>query len=193
MVWKGQHPELVVEHLLEGHSGVVLYRILASETPSATDFTSAFVLGHPPPRRLQKQSAPVWMALSMLSRLDAAPQRVRLFPRLGDHVARLELAAGEGFAVAETIEAGHFSVWGRSGQVAGYGDRGLPCELGMYYVLLDSHGASLDTFDEREPALRAWQALIRQDAAAAEDVALLLCGDDGVAVESVSVDAALAA
>jgi hypothetical protein len=63
----------------------------------------------------------------------------------------------------------------------------------MYYVLLDSHGASLDTFDEREPALRAWQALIRQDAAAAEDVALLLCGDDGVAVESVSVDAALAA
>ena len=63
----------------------------------------------------------------------------------------------------------------------------------MYYVLLDSHGASLDRFDEREPALRAWQELIQQDAAAAEDVALLLCDDDGVAVESVGVDAALAA
>lgn len=63
----------------------------------------------------------------------------------------------------------------------------------MYFVLLDSHGASLDTFEEREPALRAWHELIQLDAAAAEDVALLLCDDDGVARERVSVDAALAA
>jgi hypothetical protein len=63
----------------------------------------------------------------------------------------------------------------------------------MYYVLLDSHGASLDTFEEREPALRAWNALIQEDATAAEDVALLHCDDDGVAVERISADAALAA
>lgn len=112
MVWKAQQSELIVDHLLLGRSGVVLYRIVGSEAPSEEDFTSAFVLGHPPPRRLQKDSAPVWMALSMLSRIDAARSRARLFPRLGSRVARLELTAGEGFAIAETIEAGHFSVWG---------------------------------------------------------------------------------
>jgi hypothetical protein len=62
----------------------------------------------------------------------------------------------------------------------------------MYYLLVDSHGASLETFAAREPALRAWHDLIREDAAAAEDVALLVCNDDGVAVERVAVDAALA-
>lgn len=112
MVWKAQEPELIVDHLLRGRSSVVLYRIIGSETPRLEDFTSAFVLGHPPPRRLQKESAPVWMALSMLSRVDAARSRARLFPRLGNRVARLELTAGAGFAIAETIEAGHFSVWG---------------------------------------------------------------------------------
>jgi hypothetical protein len=81
-------------------------------SPEDVDFTSAFVLGHPPPRRLQKQSAPVWMALSMLSGLEAARSRAQLFPVLGGHVARVEVSAGEGFAVAETIERGHFSVWG---------------------------------------------------------------------------------
>jgi len=50
--------------------------------------------------------------MSMLSRLDAARSRARLFPVLGHHVARVELTAGNGFAIAETIERGHFSVWG---------------------------------------------------------------------------------
>jgi hypothetical protein len=63
----------------------------------------------------------------------------------------------------------------------------------MYYVLLDSHGASLDTFEKREPALRAWNALIQENAAAAEEVALLRCEDDGVALERISPDATLAA
>ena len=112
MVWKAQQPELTVEHLLGGHDRVVLYRIVKGPTPSEQDFASAFVLGHPPPRRLQKQSAPVWMALSMLSRLNAARSRARLFPLLGTHLARVELTDGNGFALAETIEAGHFSVWG---------------------------------------------------------------------------------
>ena len=112
MVWKAQHPELTVTHLLAGHASVVLYRIVRHPEPEQADFASAFVLGHPPPRRLQKQSAPVWMALSMLSGLEAAQSRARLFPVLGRHIARVELSAGEGFAIAETIEKGHFSVWG---------------------------------------------------------------------------------
>ena len=112
MVWKAQQSELTVTHLLAGDAIVVLYRIVRHPAPLKDDFASAFVLGHPPPRRLQKQSAPVWMALSMLSRLEAARSRARLFPILGRHVARVELSAGEGFAIAETIEKGHFSVWG---------------------------------------------------------------------------------
>jgi hypothetical protein len=112
MVWKTQRPELTVTHLLAGQPSVVLYRIVRRRSPEEADFTSAFVLGHPPPRRVQQQSAPIWMALSMLSGLDAARSRARLFPVLGGHVARVELNAGEGFALAETIERGHFSVWG---------------------------------------------------------------------------------
>ena len=112
MAWTGQHPELGVEHVLRGHYDVVLFRIVRFDTAVEDDFRSAFALGTPPPRRLQKQSAPVWMALSMLSRLEAARSRARLFPRLGSHIARVELTTGLGFAVAETIEVGHFSVWG---------------------------------------------------------------------------------
>ena len=112
MVWKAQHPDLTVTHLLAGHASVVLYRIVRHATPERNDFASAFVSGHLPPRRLQKQSAPMWMALSMLSGLEAALSRARLFPVLGRHIARVDLIAGEGFAIAETIEKGHFSVWG---------------------------------------------------------------------------------
>jgi len=63
----------------------------------------------------------------------------------------------------------------------------------MHYVLLDSHGTSLESFEDREPALRAWHELIQHDASAADDVALLLCDEAGVALERVSVDATLAA
>jgi len=56
MVWKAQQPELTVEHLLRGRSRVVLHRIVQKETPGEQDFVSAFVLGNPPPRRLQKES-----------------------------------------------------------------------------------------------------------------------------------------
>jgi len=82
MIWKAQRPELTVTHLLAGHVSVVLYRIVRHPSPEESAFASAFVLGHPPPRRLQKQSAPVWMALSMLSGLDAARSRARFFPVL---------------------------------------------------------------------------------------------------------------
>lgn len=103
--------ELRVYHLLTGEA--IVYRVVRTEREDDLDnFRSAYQLGSPPPRRVQKQSAPIWMALSALRTLQAAEARALQFPKLGDHVATLDLQAGQGFAVAETIEPGHLSVWG---------------------------------------------------------------------------------
>jgi hypothetical protein len=59
----------------------------------------------------------------------------------------------------------------------------------MYYVLVDSHGTSLETHEDRESALRSHAELVEQDSAAKVDVAILLCDDNGVVQERVDVGA----
>jgi hypothetical protein len=116
VAWKGDSPDdplLQVFHLLDGQDAVVeLYRAVKTDDPTLRDFTSAFALGSPPPRRLQKRSAPVWMALSTYQAREQLEDRMKAIPQIGTHVARLELQSGQGFALAETVEAGHVSLWG---------------------------------------------------------------------------------
>jgi len=59
----------------------------------------------------------------------------------------------------------------------------------MYYVLVDNHGSSLDRFDDRDVALHEYGEMLRSDPLARDEVALLACGDDGVAVERIDADA----
>ena len=59
----------------------------------------------------------------------------------------------------------------------------------MYYVILDSHGATLDRFDDRDAALREYGEILREDPLAREDVALVACEDDGTAIERIAADA----
>ena len=51
----------------------------------------------------------------------------------------------------------------------------------MHYVLIDSHGTSLDSYEDRRAALRSYAELVERDPSAEEDVAVLEVDDDGVA------------
>lgn len=56
----------------------------------------------------------------------------------------------------------------------------------MYYLLVNSYGASLAAFPSKGQALRAYHALLRADATAADDVSVLECDNNGKAITSLA-------
>jgi hypothetical protein len=60
----------------------------------------------------------------------------------------------------------------------------------MYYLLVDSYGASLAAFPSRKQALQAYYAMIRGDANAAEEISVLECDGEGTAVNSLAAPVA---
>ena len=56
----------------------------------------------------------------------------------------------------------------------------------MYYLLIDSYGASLAAFPSRKQALQAYYAMIRDDEHAAENISVLECDGEGTAVTSLA-------
>jgi len=112
MAWTPARGRQVLEvvHLLENE--MTVFRVVDTSRRGDDNFRSAYELGAPPPRRIQLVSTPIWMALSTLTTLDMARSRARAFPVLGNKIAEMHLQAGLGFALAETIEEGHVSVWG---------------------------------------------------------------------------------
>lgn len=61
----------------------------------------------------------------------------------------------------------------------------------MYYLLIDSYGASLAAYPSRKQALQAYYAMVRQDANAADEISVLECDGDGTAVTSLAAPVAL--
>jgi hypothetical protein len=61
----------------------------------------------------------------------------------------------------------------------------------MYYLLVNSYGASLAAFPSRKQALHAYYAMVRDDAAAADDVAVLECDGEGTAVSTLAAPVTL--
>lgn len=57
------------------------------------------------------------MAVSMFDRRGVAPALARRVPKLGGHVATMELTPGLGICVAKTACPAHWSVWGRPVQL----------------------------------------------------------------------------
>lgn len=65
------------------------------------------------PRRHGPRSAVLNMAVSMYREREQASKTARnWWPKIGSHVAELELVAGKGFNFADTGHPGHVSVWG---------------------------------------------------------------------------------
>lgn len=53
------------------------------------------------------------MALSMFDSIDVAGQLVDRVPKLGGHIAALDLQPDLGICIAKTGGPAHWSVWGR--------------------------------------------------------------------------------
>jgi hypothetical protein len=66
-----------------------------------------------PPRGPEDRAAVIHMALSMFASADVAAQLAARVPKLGGHVATVDLAPGLGLCVAKTGGPAHWSVWGQ--------------------------------------------------------------------------------
>jgi hypothetical protein len=71
-----------------------------------------------PPRGPENRAAAIHMALSMFESADVAAQLARRVPKLGGHVATVDLEPDLGLCVAKTGGPAHWSVWGRPLQLA---------------------------------------------------------------------------
>lgn len=65
------------------------------------------------PRGLEQESTLIHMGLSMYMRRDLAEATARRWPRIGTHIAEVNLDPGYGFCLADTGQPGHMTVWGR--------------------------------------------------------------------------------
>jgi hypothetical protein len=90
---------------------LTLYRVCHGD-PTAASFMSSFAR-HRPPRGWESRNVLIQMGLSTFERRDSAEAVARRFPIIGDHVARLVLRHGRGFAYAYTGTRGHVTIWGR--------------------------------------------------------------------------------
>lgn len=96
-----------------------LYRV--SFAPDDERFMDAlrshYELGRPP-RGPENRAAVIHMAISMFDSVDVARQLARRVPKLGGHIATIDLRPGLGICVAKTGGPAHWSVWGRPAQLA---------------------------------------------------------------------------
>jgi hypothetical protein len=95
-----------------------LFRIVPEpESPEFEDaFRSHYELGRPP-RGPENRAAAVHMAISMFDRADVAASLAERVPKLGGHVATMDLQPGLGLCVAKTGGPAHWSAWGRPPQL----------------------------------------------------------------------------
>lgn len=53
----------------------------------------------------------------------------------------------------------------------------------MSYVLVDTHGSSIASYEEREPAVAAYEAMLADDPAARGEVAILVTDPSGRTID----------
>lgn len=96
-----------------------LYRVVPERGSEGIEsaFCSHYELRRPP-RGPEDRATAIHMAVSMFDREEAARDLANRIPKLGGHIARLELQPGHGICVAKTGGPAHWSVWGRPAQLA---------------------------------------------------------------------------
>lgn len=107
---------IAVEVLHDGQQR--LFRVCGDREASGFEdaFRSHYDLRRPP-RGPENRVAAIHMALSMFDRIEVAADLARRVPKLGGHVATLDLVADLGICVAKTGGPAHWSVWSRPAQV----------------------------------------------------------------------------
>jgi hypothetical protein len=101
--------------LKPGDEPLTLFRVcrVPEGDPELIDsFTSSYEADRPP-RGWEERNILIHLGLSMFVRQDQAEETARRFPMIGEHVARVTLRHGHGFAYARTGSAGHMTIWGR--------------------------------------------------------------------------------
>ena len=95
-----------------------LFRIVPQQESSQFEdaFRSHYELGRLP-RGPEDRAAAVHMAISMFDRAEVAASLAERVPKLGGHVATMDLRPGFGVCVAKTGGPAHWSVWGRPPQL----------------------------------------------------------------------------
>jgi hypothetical protein len=95
-----------------------LFRIVpAAGSKTLEDaFRSHYEL-HRPPRGPENRAAAIHMAISMFDHVDVVAAMAARVPKLGGHIATVELQPGLGICVAKTGGPAHGSVWGHPPQL----------------------------------------------------------------------------
>lgn len=70
-----------------------------------------------PPRGPEHRAAVIHMALSMFDSREIARQLAVRVPKLGGHIATVDLRPDLGICIAKTGGPAHWSVWGRPAQL----------------------------------------------------------------------------
>src|SRR5215208_3956814 len=104
----------------EGSSGAtvrVAYRILRTNRPTPTDFTSNAALG----RRLENPSLQrqrLWEGISVWGTLAQARRLARRYPRTGQWISELRIPVDASIEVGKTLGPGHYTLWGDTVEIA---------------------------------------------------------------------------
>jgi len=108
--------ELTVVVVEEGRR---LYRVCGPREGAGFEdaMRSHYELGRPP-RGPENRAAAVHMALSMFGTPRVAHDLATRVPKLGGHIATIDLQLGLGICVAKTGGPAHWSVWGRPPELA---------------------------------------------------------------------------
>lgn len=92
----------------------VLFRICGPrDAPTFLDALRSHYELDRPPRGPENRAAAIQMALSMFDSLDVAHQLAVRVPKLGGHIAAIELQPDLGICVAKSGGPAHWPVWGR--------------------------------------------------------------------------------
>ncbi len=102
------------------HESLIAYRIVKDAhrgDPSLLETFRSNYERDAMPRGIEVEMAVIHLGLSMHLRRKMAVATARRWPRLGRHLAEVELGPGNGFCWAHTVRPGHITVWGRPEQL----------------------------------------------------------------------------
>jgi hypothetical protein len=91
----------------------VFYRIVQSNPPTQSDFTSNEAKGVPAPNE-RPETRRLWRGLSVFATEAQARSKARQFPALGRYIARLEVSETAPLVWERTLRnsRGHHTLWG---------------------------------------------------------------------------------
>ncbi len=93
------------------------YRIVRANPPTLRDFTSNAGLDRPPPNQTAETPC-LWSGPWLQATQAQARNRAHDLPRLGRHIARLDIPEGGSITWEETLGRGHYTLWGPAAEIA---------------------------------------------------------------------------